>query len=178
MGDLIIIGFIMNYFSNTESIADLKNKYKKLAFKHHPDRGGNTETMQKINAEYDLKLKELINKSDDSQYKNTSSSNSFWDSKEEHSEVEIKVKEALDMIIHLEGLEIEIIGVWIWVEGNTKPHKEVLKKAGFKWNMTLVKWFFAGKKSNGKGNMSIDKMREKYGCESVKNKHNKKLKIA
>lgn len=168
----------MNYFSDVKSIADLKTQYKKLAFKHHPDRGGDTETMQKINAEYDINLKELIKLEDNSKYQNTSDSYTFWESKEEHSEVEKKVKEALDMIIHLEGLEIEIIGVWIWVEGNTKPHKEVLKMAGFKWNKTLVKWFFAGKKSNGKGNMTIDKMREKYGSEAVKSKQNKKLNIA
>lgn len=59
----------------------------------------------------------------------------------EHSEVEKKVKEALDKIVHLEGLEIEIIGVWIWVSGDTKTHKEILKEAGFKWNKTMVKWF-------------------------------------
>lgn len=168
----------MNFFVNVDSIETLKSQYKKLAFKNHPDRGGNTETMQKINAEYDSILKQLIQNADDSKYSNTSQTHAFWESKEEHSDVEKKVKDALDKIIHLEGLEIEIIGVWIWVSGDTKTHKELLKEAGFKWNKTLVKWVFAGKKSNGKGTMSLDEMRDKYGSEKVNKKPLKQLACA
>ena len=41
------------YFKNIESIEDLKQQYKKLAMENHPDKGGNTETMQAINNEYE-----------------------------------------------------------------------------------------------------------------------------
>lgn len=41
------------YFSNTNSFAELKSQYKALALANHPDRGGDTATMQAINAEYD-----------------------------------------------------------------------------------------------------------------------------
>jgi hypothetical protein len=164
----------MKHFINVTTIAELKNQYKKLAFKNHPDRGGDTETMQQINAEYDALLKSIIAGSAASDY-STEDKKTFWESKEEHSEVEKKVKEALDKIIHLEGLEIEIIGVWIWVSGDTKPHKETLKEAGFKWNKTMVKWVFIGKKSNGRGTMTLDEMREKHGSEKVKQKTVKKI---
>ena len=134
--------------------------------------------MQKINAEYDSILKDLINNEDDSKYSNTSNTRSFWESKEEHSEVEKKVKEALDKIAHLEGLDIEIIGVWIWVGGDTKLHKETLKEAGFIWNKAKVKWVFIGKKSNGRGNMTLDEMREKHGSEKFNRKPLKVLNCA
>ncbi len=159
----------MKHFKNVKTLAELKDQYKKLAFQNHPDRGGNTETMQEINAEYDALLKSIISNSGNDEY-STEEKKSFWESKEEHTEVERKVKEALDKIIHLEGLEIEIIGVWIWVSGDTKAHKETLKGAGFKWNKSLVKWVFIGKKSNGRGKMTLEEMREKHGSEKVQNK--------
>ena len=157
----------IEFFVNVDSIETLKAQFKKLAFKNHPDRGGSTENMQKINAEYDFLMKQIINGAGAEHYTDTAGKQSFWESKTEHTEVELKVKAALDAIISLDGLEIEIIGVWIWVSGDTKTHKEVLKTAGFRWNKTLVKWVFMGKKSNGRGTMSMDEMREKYGSEKV-----------
>lgn len=43
----------MNYFQNISSLADLKKKYRRLAIDNHPDKGGSTETMQRINAEFE-----------------------------------------------------------------------------------------------------------------------------
>jgi hypothetical protein len=42
-----------------KTIEELKALYRKLAFTHHPDLGGNTTTMQEINAEYEYRLKLL-----------------------------------------------------------------------------------------------------------------------
>ena len=47
-----------NFFINCTSIEDVKQLYKKLALLHHPDKGGDTLTMQQINAEYQQILKE------------------------------------------------------------------------------------------------------------------------
>jgi hypothetical protein len=44
----------MKYFKNVNSLEDLKKQFKKLAFKHHPDRGGDAETMKAVNNEYDM----------------------------------------------------------------------------------------------------------------------------
>lgn len=41
------------YFLNVTSFADLKLQYRQLALANHPDRGGETEVMQQINAEFD-----------------------------------------------------------------------------------------------------------------------------
>ena len=43
----------MTYFNNVKSYEDLKNQYRTLALANHPDMGGDTETMQEINKEYD-----------------------------------------------------------------------------------------------------------------------------
>lgn len=41
------------YFKNVKSLEDLKNQFKALARKNHPDAGGNIKTMKEINCEYD-----------------------------------------------------------------------------------------------------------------------------
>lgn len=47
-------GEVPNYFNGCETLEDLNKRYKSLAKKYHPDMpGGDTETMAKINQEYD-----------------------------------------------------------------------------------------------------------------------------
>lgn len=41
------------YFKNVKSFEDLKNQFKALARKNHPDAGGDVEIMKAINTEYD-----------------------------------------------------------------------------------------------------------------------------
>lgn len=42
----------MTYFQNIHSLAELKKQYRTLALANHPDKGGSTQTMQQINAEF------------------------------------------------------------------------------------------------------------------------------
>lgn len=44
----------MKYFKNVKSYKELKETYRDLLKKNHPDNGGNLETMQEINQEYDV----------------------------------------------------------------------------------------------------------------------------
>jgi curved DNA-binding protein CbpA len=41
------------YFNNPQTLEELKKQYRELAMKHHPDKGGNTATMQEVKNEYD-----------------------------------------------------------------------------------------------------------------------------
>lgn len=154
----------IEFLYNITTLAALKKAYQKLCFKHHPDRGGDTATMQKINAEYEFLLKNLIAGEDDKNY----NEKSYWQSKEQQTEVEKTIQEKLQAIIGLEGIEIEIIGVWIWVAGDTKQHQAKLKELGFRWIRAHSKWCFMGRKSSGRGTYSMDQMREKYGSKNVK----------
>lgn len=49
----------MKYFAGISNLDDLKREYKRLALANHPDRGGDTATMQAINAEYDAAFARL-----------------------------------------------------------------------------------------------------------------------
>lgn len=43
----------MKYFADVRTLEELKAAYRRLAMQHHPDVGGDTATMQAINAEFD-----------------------------------------------------------------------------------------------------------------------------
>ena len=49
------------FFKNVTTLEELREQYKKLAFEHHPDKGGKLEYMQQINAEYDELHKKVKN---------------------------------------------------------------------------------------------------------------------
>lgn len=44
----------MTYITDVLTKSDLKRRYRKLALTFHPDHGGNTSIMQKINEEYSI----------------------------------------------------------------------------------------------------------------------------
>ena len=39
----------MKWFTNPQTLEELKKEYKRLAMKHHPDIGGNDSDMKEIN---------------------------------------------------------------------------------------------------------------------------------
>ena len=53
-----------------------------------------------------------------------------------------KLRDVLQKIINFEGINIETVGYWIWVDGNTYGYKDVLKEIGFKWAREKKKWHF------------------------------------
>lgn len=52
----------MIYFKGISTLEELKKQWRVLAMQHHPDVGGNTETMQAINNEYDVLFPVFRNK--------------------------------------------------------------------------------------------------------------------
>lgn len=44
----------MKYFAQCKNLEELKKEFRRLAMLHHPDRGGDVETMKAINNEYDM----------------------------------------------------------------------------------------------------------------------------
>ena len=76
----------------------------------------------------------------------------------------------LESISPLEGLIIEVVGAWIWVDGDTKQHKDILKSKGFFWASKKKKWYFRSEenKVNGRGKKSYEEIKEKYGVNKIK----------
>ena len=107
----------MTFFNNTKSYEENKALYKKLCFENHPDKGGDVETMQAINAEWEsLIIKGFEN-------------------------IECILSDKLNFAIDL-NVEVELCGTWIWVSGDTKPVKDKLKAEGFFWAFKKKMWYF------------------------------------
>ncbi len=158
----------MIFFQNCHTEQDLKIRYKELAKIHHPDRGGETETMQKINTEYSYLIKNI------------------WKLKDENldeSELEEKIfnderyRNAINLILNLPNIEIELVGIWIWVTGNTFEVKDKLKEAGFFFASKKIAWYFRTdeNKVKNKKEMSLEQIKVKYGSSKIKTDSQKLL---
>ena len=151
----------INYFKGCTNLDQIRKRYKELALINHPDKGGNTSTMQEINSEYQYIIKnEMFD---------------FAQQTEEEKKEFIKYPEILSKIIGLEGIEIEIIGNWIWVSGNTYPHRVILKESGFFFGHKKVMWYYRPEdyKSTNRKPLDIEEIRIKYGSDKINNKVNK-----
>ncbi|VBB08454.1 Hypothetical protein LUCI_3726 [Lucifera butyrica] len=150
------------YFQNISTIDELKKAYRKLAFKYHPDRGGDTEIMKAVNAEYEALFKKL-NVTDANGQSKYNLNDGF--------------REMIDRIINLDGLEIEICGSWIWVSGETKKHKDALNEVGYFFARKKKMWYWRpeeAKVRRSSGIKDMDYIRHMYGSETVKTAEKKK----
>ena len=171
----------MTYFKNVNTLEELRRQYKELLKVYHPDNGGNVSDMQEINAEYDQLFKVLKdrheNKSADNNANNAKAD--FNNMKYDFTEDQ-KLREVLQRIITFEGINIEIVGCWIWVGGNTYEYKDALKEIGFKWAREKKKWYFhteAFRKRSHK-KLSMEDIRNYYGSTEVETDGTKRLKQA
>jgi hypothetical protein len=90
----------------------------------------------------------------------------------------LAVREALNKVISLEGISVELCWMWIWITGNTQPIKDVLKQAGFFWASQKKAWYWRPEqaKSNNRIKMTMDEIRYRHG--SLEIKKSEKLAIA
>lgn len=150
----------MNYFEGFTTVAEIKKQYRKLCSIHHPDKGGNTETMQELNIQYKAALA-----SADGQVSEGADGKEHTYRYNEATEQEIidKINELL--ALNLSDVEIALIGTWIWITGNTKPVKDLLKQAKCKWHSKRKCWFFSTqKKTRYNKRASLSDLAETYGC--------------
>ena len=156
------------YFTNCETIEDVKKLYKKLAHKLHPDCGGSAEEFAQMSAEYEVAFNRL---------KNTFRNVEGEKYQRETTETPQQYKDIIDQIIHFEDVKIEIIGTWIWVSGETRPYKDILKALHFNWCKNKVAWSYHSepwKKTSNK-RTTLDDIRNLYGSEEIKTQSRLKL---
>jgi len=152
------------YFKNVGTLEELRKQYKKFARIFHPDCGGNAEDFKAMTAEYESLFKKLEHDSFFTDFEGSEKTERKYNATEDK-----ELREALNKIIFMAGIEIEIIGSWIWVSGNTFPIKDALKSAGYKFAGNKKMWYWHSgeyhKKSHRK--MSIDAIRDTFGSVKV-----------
>lgn len=142
----------------TEEI--VKNAYRQASLKFHPDRNPAGHQMMILINEAKEVLKDVTYPLE---YKN-----------DENYNYGEEINEALNKIINLQGIIIEICGAWVWVSGNTKEHWVTLKEAGFKFSppkkMVYFRPEYAQTRRYKKDGLSMDEIRAKYGADNIKTK--------
>lgn len=151
----------ITYFSDCKTIEEAKRLYHKLAVANHPDLGGDLEIMQQINAEYDIIAKQLANIHE-------SASGERYTAQTENTEIPSDFRDIINSIIHFKGVNIELIGRWIWLTGNTYSYKEHIKKLGFSYASQKKAWYWhtVEDSTTNRKKMTLEQIKEKYGCQS------------
>lgn len=156
-----------NFFENCNTLQEVKDLYRTLAKEHHPDKGGNLQTMQAINNQYSKAII-LIAKGGKFTV--------------EEAEAEIlqaeAYQQAVNKVVNLEGCKLELIGSWLWITGDTKQYKDILKAEPARFNWAKKKtdfsaWFFrtADHKTSNRGQkMELEQIRNKYGSQTISGK--------
>lgn len=150
------------YIDPNQTPEQLHTQYRDLCKLHHPDLNRTDPTatarMQQINAEYAAAMapSQRKNKPGKTEAEYT-----------DLARVAENIRAAIEAIITLAGIQIEICGLWVWVSGDTKPVKETLKTAGYKWASKKEKWYYAGIASGGRGHWDMDEIRSRYGSQRV-----------
>lgn len=162
----------MKWFKNPTTLEELKKQYKQLALKYHPDRNGNTSSMQEINNEYDLLFARLKNI-------HTTAEGKTYTSSTETTETSDEFKNIINSLINLIGssVNIELIGSWIWVSGNTKEHKEILKNLKFRYAHKKQAWYYHTEpyRKKSKRELTLDEIRDMFGSQKYQPKAEKEL---
>lgn len=153
------------YFTPTpKTLEELKSQYRKLAFQHHPDRGGNLEAMKQVNAEYDVLfpfLKDIHQTKDGETYT----------ARQTTTETPDQFKDLINELMKMDDIVIEVIGCFVWVTGNTKPYKEQLKALKFQWHSKKIAWYLKPEdyRKQSHKTYDLDEIREMYGTSGAMN---------
>lgn len=150
----------MNYFTNCKTAEELRKEFHKQCKTLHPDNGGNADEFKAMKAEFEKRWKNIGNiftKADGETYrsKETMSAEQFADIVEE--------------MIHWTDCQIEVIGSWLWVSGNTFPRREALKALHFGFSKKKKAWYYhyGSYKKRNKDYYTMDEIRAKFGTEPV-----------
>ncbi len=97
-----------NFFIDCRTIEEVKNRYRDLAKKYHPDLGGDTLTMQAVNIEYSDAMRRAI-PSEENEYRREQANAGFE-----------PLREAIEFAVTLpESVSVVIRGFCLWLEGET-----------------------------------------------------------
>lgn len=172
------------YFSECKTLDEAKALYKRLARENHPDMGGDLRVMQEINAQYAQFMSEgATNEARERQKtahaENRKSAADFHDL----DEVGENINTMIRMALNLEGVEVELMGLWVWLTGNTKEHRETFKawneknETKWKWSPKKTAWYYAGVPTFNRKETTLDEIRNAYGSQKFSRQEEERAQV-
>ena len=156
-----------NYFIDCTTIEEIKKKFKMLVLKYHPDlQGGDLEIMKLINIQY----QEALKKGDGQKSKGDDEKEHIYKYSDELEE-ELANK-MIDLIaLQMVDVEIHLIGLWLWITGETKQYKDKLKEIGCWWHSKRECWYFKADKQRYSFHKygNLEDIAKKYGSFNINN---------
>lgn len=154
---------MINFFTGLNTVETIKKQYRELCKVHHPDLGGDEETMKTINAQYQQALKGCHGQKSTDE---NGGEHTYTYNAEREEEIAQKLRDLL--ALKMAGVDIYLIGVWVWIKGDTKPHKDQLKELNCRWHKKNACWYYKPEGmrtfSSGKG---LDELARKYGARKI-----------
>ncbi len=156
----------IKYFFGIETAEELKKAFRKLAAKLHPDNGGNVEEFKAMKLEFEKlwdNLKNIHTNKKGEQYDTTGTDRATTETAKEFMNI-------IEKLMFISDITVELCGSWIWVGGNTKEYKDLLKELGFKYSSNKQMWYYQrdGIRRYHKKAWSIDEIRSAYGSKTYK----------
>ena len=110
-----------HYFLNLTTVFEIKKKFRELAMQHHPDLGGDNETMRIILEQYHEALAGVDGQSS---FDEQGTEHTYHYNEANEAAIAEKIQQLLSL--RMKNVEVALVGTWIWVSGDTKPHSKKL----------------------------------------------------
>lgn len=159
----------MNYFQACTTLDEAKALYKKLAFQLHPDVSGRDSKAE---------FQEMCN-----QFERFKPQTEKYQTEYENWSAP-DYMQIIDELLKIPNIEIELIGSFIWIGGDTRNAKDKIKEIRndlFKpaqWHKKKMLWYFAPSDYRKFSNreFSMDDLRTAYGSQTFeRNNHNRSV---
>jgi hypothetical protein len=158
----------MLYFQNCRTYEEARKAYQKYTLRLHPDKGGKEEEFKNMQNQFHNFRAESVKYGDWEHETNKANNAAF--------------APIIDKLVLIPDIFITIVGSFIWIKGDTKPHKEAIKQAvcdGYKvrWSKGKSMWYFspANYRKRSKKEFSFDEICDMFGYENVKKKERKQV---
>ena len=163
----------MNYFEDCNNVGEIKKRFHALMFENHPDRHGPEvrEQQNNITAAIIAVYHELLSAANGTQSKGTDGrTHTYSYNRANEAAVIAKIQQLL--ALRLSGVQIQLIGLWIWVTGDTKPVRAQLKEASMRWHSKRLCWYwkpYSGRRTRYNKRASLRDLADTYGSKQYEN---------
>jgi hypothetical protein len=154
---------MFHYFADCSDVDQARAKFRELCKIHHPDTGGSADAFRAMVEEFQRFQKAAWDHGGRSKW------GSEYQGKPDSHDLSDKAMERLRAVVRFPNVSTEILGTWIWCQGDTRQYREQFKALGFKWSKNKGAWFFheGPYRCKGKRDYSLDDIRGMHGSRTV-----------